>query len=125
MLARVALVVVRRHHWAAQQRDRDLSAVRVAGERERDALGDLGEHVRAGGRPDGAGARGVVGRRGGAAGRRWRMSPSLAIYSPFASLTARSSSTVTSSAFSARYMRSAELRQSWLPITASVLSGAR
>ena len=52
------------------------------------------------------------------------MSPSPATQnSP--TFTARSSSTVMPSASSARHIRSPELRQSWLPITATVPSGAR
>ena len=43
--ARVPLAVARRDRRAAQDRDRHLPAVEVAGERQRDAVGDEREHV--------------------------------------------------------------------------------
>src|SRR3954465_12825060 len=52
------------------------------------------------------------------------MSARPAIQTPLASATARSSRTVIPAASSARHMRSPELRQSWLPITATAPTGA-
>ena len=56
-------------------------------------------------------------------GRRWRRSAEPGDPEHRRRSTARSSSTVIPTASSARHIRSPELRQSWLPITATVPSG--
>ena len=127
--ARVALAVAGRDERAAHVRERDLAAVRVAGDRERDAAraragrrrGRGRARARArrrarprarGRRPGGGGARRPGRRRGSARPARRRRRDSF-------------SSTGIPASASAVHIRMPNCFQSWLPSTATEPSGAR